>query len=391
MYTAGSWKKRGALVIVAWIAAATIAWIPGRAVAADDKDPKPADTVEEEVSFWLKAGSLSKKPTLGAWLVGLRNPYTIGAILHSERHAWRPLKIEENEEKEEDRLAKLKFSPTLDPNLVKSLAAFDLKTVPQLDNRPANADERNYLKLYTQAAFYSQFTPVEAFEASAKAFKNVTFGHLYENPKDYWGKEVTLAGKLYRVRERPAPHLARNKGVQTLYEGYIQTPTRDSNPVVAIFPHLPAGIEVAETITPPKPVTFHGYFLGRVRYRAVDKDRVTLLLIGPTLIPEKAAAPKEGGSPWTPLAYIVLYGLLGIAGLVIVLALGFKWMYWKGDRQVRERLARLHAERTMRGLENVERTGIMDPAVANRIQEGPPPKVEDAGLANRIQEGPPPT
>lgn len=335
------------------------------------KDPpalkqEPDEKDETFADFWIKVGSLARDPRLGAGVAALRDSYAISGMILSERKVWGPWKIAEGNE--EEFLAKLKFSPTLDPELVKCLAGMDLKTVPQLTKRPGTRNQKDFLALFSQAAYFAQYVPVEAFAETAKALPNLTFGHLYRDYEKYWGKEVTIDGTLLRIREEEPPYRAQAKGVKTLYNGWIQTDTRGATPVAVIFPHLPKGFQVAETLPKPLPkVEFHGYFLGRVVYRAADgKDHNTILLVGPTLLTKKAATrTADEPSPWTPLVYIVMYSLMGIMAVGVLLIVGIRIMYHRGDRHVRERLAQIHSDRAMKEMEKAEMNGLDIPAPRN--------------------------
>jgi hypothetical protein len=314
------------------------------------KAEEPADPDDSLHRLLATQGSVRGNPFAAARFVATRDPLQAAFWLWTENWMWGMWKLDEADEREE--LAKLKFSPTLNPELVKYLGYLDKKPVPFLMDRKGGLAERKFVELFSQAAVYAQYVPTDAFAASAKMNPNVTWGHLYQEYKTYWGKEVTLEGKLMRVRQREAPNKARAKGVETLYEGWVQTTTPKSDPVAVIFLHLPDSIQVAETLTPPVQVTFHSYFLGRFAYRAADKkDHIALLLVAPTLLTkEKAAAPAE--SPWSPLAYLVLFGILGIIVVVIFLAVTLNVMYRKGDRSIRDKLAKLQAERAGQTLED---------------------------------------
>ena len=108
-------------------------------------------------------------------------------------------------------------------------------------------------------------------------------------------------------------------------------------------------------------VTFYGYFLTKFKYRAKDQDKVTPLLIGPTVIVEGKNATQDDGE--TPFAVVILGVVLGglIAMTLLFLVVNFWWR--RGDERIRSTLDVIQAKNN-------------PPAFVN--EEPPPPNPDDA-------------
>src|SRR5262249_53025325 len=232
-----------------------------------------------------------------------------------------------------------KFAPSLNPDLLNTLAPLDKKAVPDLTKPKSTPAEVNFIQLYREAMVNAARVPPEAFAEWAKEFTHLTWAHLYNDPERHYGKMVTVEGKLLRLRKYDAPRVLEDRGVPFIYEGWVQGSTANSNPFAVEFVNLPKGIKVAESYAQTPHVTFHGYFLGRYRYRGGNKeDFVTHLLVGPTLQETVAPPVETPPSHGSPLTYLVLYGILGVVCLVTVLMVGLNWWFRKGDQEVRARL-----------------------------------------------------
>ncbi len=68
----------------------------------------------------------------------------------------------------------------------------------------------------------------------------------------------------------------------------------------------------------------------------------------------------------SPLAGLVLYGILGVVCLVTVLMVGLNWWFRKGDQEVRARLAEIQAQRAVENLE----AGVMFPETGIKPASG---------------------
>jgi hypothetical protein len=296
-----------------------------------------------EEAFWLEPNL--QKPAAAVQLVAGYQPLTLWPIYRYQR--WWVWLLPE----EEPPLFDGKFAPPLDPKLLATLSELDKKTVPDLRLRKGSRAEVNFILLYRDAIIKAGKVPHEAFVERAEDYTHLTWAHLYNEPESHYGKVVTIDGKLHRVRKYDAPSWARQKDIPFIYEGWLEGPTSGANPFAVEFTHLPAGIKVAEKLEPPPFVRFHGYFLGRYRYRGGEgKDFVTHLLVGPTLVLQTPPAAPERESTASPLAYLVLFGIVGVIAVVTVIMVGLNLWFRRGDQEVRDRLARIQAQRAMESL-----------------------------------------
>jgi hypothetical protein len=299
---------------------------------------------DREEDFWLQPNL--QKPAAVAQLVAGYQPVSLWPIYRYQR--WWVWLLPEEDALPFDG----KFAPPLDPKLLATLPELDKKTVPDLRLRKGSRAEVNFILLYRDAIIKAGRVPQAAFAERAKDYTHLTWAHLYGEPELHYGKVVSISGKLHRVRKYDAPSWARQKDIPFIYEGWLDGPTAGANPFAVEFTHLPAAIKVAEKLEPPPSVTFHGYFLGRYRYRGGEgKDFVTHLLVGPTVVPAPPPPSAERESTASPLAYLVLYGILGVIGVVTVIMVGLNLWFRRGDQQVRDRLARIQAQRAIEALE----------------------------------------
>lgn len=315
------------------VLAASFLWaMPARAQQAQEDD------------FWLHAEL--QRPAAVAQLVAGYHPTTIWPIYRRQR--WLVWFLPE----EEPPLFDGKFAPPLDPDLLATLLELDKRTVPDLTKRKGTRAEVNFILLHRDALIKAAKVPAKAFAERAKDDTHLTWAHLYNEPHRHHGKVVTVEGKVHRLRKYDAPASLREKDIPFFYEAWIEGPTEGANPFACQFTRLPAAIKVAEKFESPPVVTFHGYFLGRYRYRGGEgKDFVTHLLIGPTIVPRARPADADAGAPASPLAYLVLYGIIGVIGVVTVIMVGLNLWFRRGDQQVRERIAQIQAQRAVEGLE----------------------------------------
>lgn len=189
---------------------------------------------------------------------------------------------------------------------------------------------------FCEALWKANLTSTSAFANSART--ELTFSDLFNEPHRYRGQVVHFEGRLRRVRHSKAPIMARSRGVEHLYEGWLFDPQRyGTNPVCLVFTELPTGLSVAEQMD--QPVTFDAYFFKKYRYQSADSKpgyaREAPLFIGRSPVPVKGppSAPQVAWS--TPL----LVGFLGLLLLTVVIAFGLHWWFRRGDRRVHDRLA----------------------------------------------------
>ena len=223
------------------------------------------------------------------------------------------------------------------------------KTASSLDRAPVidpdllagvedKAEVKNASENYNEAWAYSYLlvqantTPVAAFAKSAR--RDVTFAHLFEEPRKYRGQVVHLEGRLKRLRRFDAPRMAVKQGVPVIYEGWVFADAYGSNPYCVIVTVLPSSIPLGETIE--QRVSFDGYFFKRYRYKAGDGWRDAPLLIGHALRKRENSntTPKSDGS----FAALLLPGLFAVVGGTVLLVIGLNWWFRRSDRRVRSYL-----------------------------------------------------
>ncbi|MBY0523387.1 MAG: hypothetical protein K2R98_08305 [Gemmataceae bacterium] len=216
------------------------------------------------------------------------------------------------------------------------------------DRKPVlNADQNSYeSRAYCYLVFHAREIPVDAL--SKVASKQITYAHLWDDPKKYRGEPIHIEGRLKKLTRMDAPKILWNDGIRTLYEAWVFPEEYGANPFCVIFSELPKGVQTGEKIE--YPVTFDAYFFKRYRYATVNREtRDAPLFIGRTFA-------IQGVKPAKPEAPGVFDGMLVptvmafVAGLV-VLFFGLTWWFRRGDRVVQSRI------REARG------TGFVEPGV----------------------------
>jgi hypothetical protein len=241
----------------------------------------------------------------------------------------------------------------------------DGKPIPDIDSGDPELDA--WYEFLSRAAQ----TPTQTFFRAGR--KDVTYAHLFNEPKKYRGEVIFLKGKLYRVRKYDAPlTLQTSANIRSYYEGWVFCEDYGANPFCILFTELPPGVEVAEQMDVP--VEFAGYFYKKYRYKAGDNFKNTErrdapLLIGHGLI----ARPKPGGpvepDEWGKDLLPYFLGLIVTTAGVIVL-LG--WWMRRGDRDVRQRLSALQqAEFILPSPDPVESTPSNVPVARAVVRSGP--------------------
>jgi hypothetical protein len=195
-------------------------------------------------------------------------------------------------------------------------------------------EERAYLQILNDALIDSRLVPAKFFEEAAQKNRHVTFDHLWRNPGEYRGEIVPVTGRMIRFRRWPTPSRAKASGIESVYEAWVVGETPKRNPYCILFTDLPAGMEEKETMD--HPVRFYGYYIKKFRYQADKADRMTHLLIGPTIYPETVPPPPP---PAMPFSRFVLFGIAGgsLALLFAIVAMGL-W-FRRGDRAIHSKLA----------------------------------------------------
>jgi hypothetical protein len=292
--------------------------------AAGFAQEQPASSNDEfwEVRQRLQAGA-------AAQLVLARDPVT-AAILRLEGNRFVVWGLESDN-----------VAPPLDSHW---LAQVRDKT-PMPDLRAKHQDEIRKQDLaaylvFNQAVVQSFQTPTEAFVKSAKENAHVTFGHLWTDPARYRGRVIPIEGLLKRLRRIPATKPLQNEGISEVYEGWVYGPTRGSTPFCIIFTTLPEGVKPAEDLS--LRVSFCGYFLKKMRYRAVDGDRETPLLIGPTIY-----LPKDDSAPSGPISRTAILAVVAVLATVVAAMLSISWWYKRGDQRINRKMLEMQSARTL--------------------------------------------
>jgi hypothetical protein len=206
-------------------------------------------------------------------------------------------------------------------------------------------------KVYNEALVKAHTTPLDAFQKSAEANKGVTFAQMYAEPWKFRGAVIPIEGRLRRIREYDAPRLAREDEVKKIYEGWIFLDTPGTHPVCVIFTRLPEGLQLGEQVNAR--VTFYGYFFKKYRYvtgeqytakdgTVHNRQRDTLLLVGPTLVVDEAAV-VTGVNFVTPETTQLLAIVLAVAAGAGVIVLVMNMMYRRADEKVRKEVDQIRA------------------------------------------------
>lgn len=154
------------------------------------------------------------------------------------------------------------------------------------DRKPVQSADQNdkEYRAYCYLVLHASEVLVEALAKAAR--KDVTYAKLWDNPKDYRGDAIQIAGRLRRLVKMDAPKGLANDGIKTLYEGWIFSEDDGANPYCVIFSELPQGVEVGEKTF--YRVTCDAYFFKRYRYKSVNNEtRDAPLLIGRTFALQK--------------------------------------------------------------------------------------------------------
>jgi len=218
----------------------------------------------------------------------------------------------------------------------------DSTPVPNLTNRPLSdfkPDDQAYYLVTCEALINSRLVGVDLFEkvGEDEEHRFITFAHLWNQSKLYRGQVVPVRGRMIRLRRWEAPKLAQENGVKYFWEGWVVGPTKGVNPYCIVFAELPDGLKEAEKMD--QPVRFYGYYIKRFRYDAENAKRETLVLIGPTVILEKApvVVPATEGIFSQHVLIATGVGFFSITVIIVGLTLWFR----RGDRKVQSRLALL--------------------------------------------------
>ena len=225
----------------------------------------------------------------------------------------------------------------------------DSRGLPTLPEHPPGEKDKAkytaYLQLLDEDQAYCEAV-IKASRCSTKAFADsarpdLTYAHLFNEPRKYRGQVVHFDGRLKRVRRFDPPLMLVQAGVKDLYEGWMFSSERyGANPVCLVFTELPPGIKVAEETW--YPVSFDGYFFKKYRYSAGDtrpgQAREVPLVVGRAPVVQESAAAEAPASPWT-WSHSMLLALLVLVFGTLALGFALHWWFRRGDNRVRRRLA----------------------------------------------------
>jgi hypothetical protein len=217
----------------------------------------------------------------------------------------------------------------------------DSRGLPVLpaDLKQATDRDIDEIDAYMDAVEKAYRMPAHTFANSAN--RELTYGHLENEPRKHRGQVAHFEGTLKRVRRYDPPMLLAQAGVRDIYEGWIfDVKQYGVNPVCAIFTELPQGIPVAEDVR--QDVAFDGYFFKKYRYVAGDSKpgqaREVPLLIGHAPVRLHPVAVADSTPPPSAWMGWLLTGLLAFIAAVLGLALVLHAWFQRADRKVQRRL-----------------------------------------------------
>jgi hypothetical protein len=149
---------------------------------------------------------------------------------------------------------------------------------------------------------------------SAASVGKISFRQLYEQPKFYRGKVVSLAGMVRGVRQVPA--MANDLGIKHYYQLSLE-PHGEPNQLVVVYAlNLPKGFPQGDSVEAAVQLT--GFFFKRWAYASKDAVRTAPLVLVNTVtwkpLPATTVPGDEVSFAWAA----------GVAfGLFVIAALGF--------------------------------------------------------------------
>jgi len=251
-----------------------------------------------------------------AGAVGVRDPAGVVGVLLAAKamEVW-------------DTLPAVPFAPALD-----RAEPVDPAILAEVEDRSrVHGPKENYSEFlaYNYLLVLAHKTPEKALARGAR--RDLTFAHLFEEPKKYRGQIVHLEGRLKRLRKFDAEPIAAKEGVPVLYEGWIFDESLYYNPFCVIVSEVPESVQVGEKID--YEVAFDGYFFKRYRYPAGDGVRDAPLLIGRTFSRQTEPRPAlESPGP------LLLYAFLAVLGVTAALGILLGLWFRRGDKRVQAHL-----------------------------------------------------
>jgi len=197
------------------------------------------------------------------------------------------------------------------------------------------------IEAYSKIIVMAHYTSAKAF--ADKARHDVTFIHLFNEPKHYRGQVIHVSGRLVRLLRFDPQMEVRAEGVGDLYEGWIMTDRAGENPVCIVFTDLPPGLEIDSNRKYNMEVGFDGYFYKRYRYKAPDTKkpnqfREAPLLIGHTITGK--FGPNNGDAAETSdnWGFSLIWLFLGMAGGGALIVIAMTCWFRFHDRRIRRRI-----------------------------------------------------
>jgi hypothetical protein len=142
----------------------------------------------------------------------------------------------------------------------------------------------------------------------------VSFRQLYQQPKEYRGRVVTLQGTVRGVSKKDAPK--NTYGIHKYYQLAIEPDGEKDQLVIAYCLNLPKGFPVGDQLY--ERVSLDGFFFKRWAYAAHDTVRTAPLVVAKTVDWKPAPPPERNEPAMRPLTVVVI-----AFGLFLIVALGY--------------------------------------------------------------------
>jgi len=165
-------------------------------------------------------------------------------------------------------------------------------------------------------------TPEKTLATEAR--RDLFWTHLWERPANYRGVPVHLEATARRILSYEVnPELAPEGRI---YEAWVYSDENRSDPYVLVFEDPPAGLVLGPDLNVR--LTFDGYFLKLLGYRAGDTFRAAPMLVGRLHV-----TPAQ---PAAPAPMVELRNMSKRDGFVLVFVLLFAYVVIRGVFQVRK-------------------------------------------------------
>lgn len=188
------------------------------------------------------------------------------------------------------------------------------------------------VKAEESAAYYRILGHISRLDTglvSRSGRQDVLHVNLIHDPAAYRGQLLTVRGNARRI----VPiHVSENEfGVKQAYEVWLTTKDSGSDPWRVVTTHLDPRLPVGEQVFATVSVT--GYFFKQYSYASQGGIHIAPLLLAANV--DSYVVPNTGRSGTGLEPYI-----LGIIGITIFIALISVYVYTKGDRRFKRRMAR---------------------------------------------------